>query len=214
MSMQDYNSRLSDPASRKFETFSYLPAMTKDEIRKQVEYLVKKGLNPAIEHTEPQYLMDSYWYMWKLPMFGETDVDKVLAECEACRQANPDNPHPPDRLQQLHAVARRFDGHLPREKPCNPPAPLRGLPTWKGGRCLWPGEAGSTASLGSGTRSGRTVGVLLGVLVSVVRGGRRSEVKEEPAEGRRGTRTELAAPHHAVQANATGQRVQSLRRRT
>ena len=24
-------------------------------------------------------------------MFGETDVDKVLAECEACRQANPDN---------------------------------------------------------------------------------------------------------------------------
>ena len=91
MSMQDYNSRLSDPNSRKFETFSYLPAMTKDEIRKQVEYLVKCGLNPAIEHTEPQYLMDSYWYMWKLPMFGETDVDRVLAECEACHEANPDN---------------------------------------------------------------------------------------------------------------------------
>jgi ribulose-bisphosphate carboxylase small chain len=91
MSMQDYNSRLSDPDSRKFETFSYLPAMTKEEIRKQVEYFVKCGLNPAIEHTEPQYLMDSYWYMWKLPMFGETDVDRVLAECEACRAANPDN---------------------------------------------------------------------------------------------------------------------------
>ncbi|WP_439115067.1 ribulose bisphosphate carboxylase small subunit [Hydrogenophaga sp.] len=91
MSMQDYNSRLSDPASRKFETFSYLPAMTTEEIRKQVQYLVKKGLNPAIEHIEPQYLMDSYWYMWKLPMFGETDVDAVLAECEACRKANPDN---------------------------------------------------------------------------------------------------------------------------
>jgi ribulose-bisphosphate carboxylase small chain len=70
MSMQDYNSRLSDPDSRKFETFSYLPAMTKEEIRKQVEYLVKCGLNPAIEHT---------------------DVDRVLAECEACRAANPDN---------------------------------------------------------------------------------------------------------------------------
>jgi hypothetical protein len=37
---------------------------------------VKKGWNPAIEHTEPEYLMDSYWYMWKLPMFGETDVDR------------------------------------------------------------------------------------------------------------------------------------------
>ena len=87
----DYKSRVSDPASRKFETFSYLPAMTTENIRKQVEYLVKKGWNPAIEHTEPQYLMDSYWYMWKLPMFGETDVARVLAEAEACHKANPDN---------------------------------------------------------------------------------------------------------------------------
>ena len=51
--VMDYKSRLSDPASRKFETFSYLPAMKPEDIRKQVEYLVKKGWNPAIEHTEP-----------------------------------------------------------------------------------------------------------------------------------------------------------------
>ncbi len=89
--MQDYKSRLSDPASRKFETFSYLPAMTSDEIKKQVEYLVKKGWNPAVEHVEPENLMDDYWYMWKLPMFGETDISKILAEVEACRRANPDN---------------------------------------------------------------------------------------------------------------------------
>ena len=89
--VMDYKSRLSDPASRKFETFSYLPAMTEGEIRKQVHYLVSKGWNPAIEHTEPEYLMDYYWYMWKLPMVGETDVHKVLAEAEACRKANPNN---------------------------------------------------------------------------------------------------------------------------
>ena len=29
--------------------------------------------------------------MWKLPMFGETDVSKVLAEAEACHKANPNN---------------------------------------------------------------------------------------------------------------------------
>ena len=91
MSMQDYHSRLSDPASRKFETFSYLPAMSNDEIRKQVAYIVGKGWNPAIEHTEPQYLMDSYWYMWKLPMFGETAVDRILAEAEACHRAHPNH---------------------------------------------------------------------------------------------------------------------------
>lgn len=87
----DYRSRLSDPASRKFETFSYLPAMSHEEIRKQARYIVSKGWNPAIEHTEPENLCGSYWYMWKLPMFGETDVDKILVEAEACHQANPDN---------------------------------------------------------------------------------------------------------------------------
>ncbi len=89
--MLDYKSRLSDPASRKFETFSYLPAMSSAGMRKQVEYIVKKGWNPAIEHTEPEHLMDTYWYMWKLPMFGETDVERILTEAEACHKANPNN---------------------------------------------------------------------------------------------------------------------------
>jgi len=89
--MQDYPSRLSDPASRRFETFSYLPPMNPVDIRRQVEYLVSCGWNPAIEHTEPAYLMDSYWYMWKLPMFGETDVDTILGEAEACHAAHPDH---------------------------------------------------------------------------------------------------------------------------
>jgi ribulose-bisphosphate carboxylase small chain len=88
---QDYHSRLSDPASRKYGTFSYLPPMTPADIRKQVEYIVAKGWNPAIEHTEPQNARSNYWYMWKLPMFGETDVDRILAECEACHKANPAN---------------------------------------------------------------------------------------------------------------------------
>jgi|GEM_PF-3634451 len=58
--MQDYQSNLKDPTSRKFETFSYLPAMDKDSIRKQVEYIVSKGWNPAIEHTEPENAFDHY----------------------------------------------------------------------------------------------------------------------------------------------------------
>jgi ribulose-bisphosphate carboxylase small chain len=87
--IQDYKSRISDPASRKFETFSYLQPMSEAEIRKQVEYVVKHGWNPAIEHTEPEHMTDSYWYMWKLPMFGEIDVDRILAEAEACHKANP-----------------------------------------------------------------------------------------------------------------------------
>lgn len=86
--LQDYKSRLSDPSSRKFETFSYLPEMDRDRIRKQVEYLVKNGWNPAIEHTEPEKAFSHYWYLWKLPFFGETSVEKIMAELEACHRAN------------------------------------------------------------------------------------------------------------------------------
>lgn len=89
--MQDYKSSLTDVSSRKFETFSYLPAMNTDEIKKQVEYIVKRGWNPAIEHTEPENAFDHYWYMWKLPMFGETNVERILAEAEACHKAHPAN---------------------------------------------------------------------------------------------------------------------------
>jgi ribulose-bisphosphate carboxylase small chain len=89
--MQEYNSSLSDPGSRKFETFSYLPAMSADETRKQIEYIVSKGWNPSVEHTEPENAAGSYWYMWKLPMFGESDVDAILAELEACHKAHPNN---------------------------------------------------------------------------------------------------------------------------
>jgi len=91
MTVQDYRSRLSDPASRKMGTFSYLPEMTSDQIRKQVEWIVRHGWNPAIEHTEPQFAGSNYWYMWKLPMFGESDVDAILAELDACHEANPAN---------------------------------------------------------------------------------------------------------------------------
>jgi ribulose-bisphosphate carboxylase small chain len=89
--MQDYQSSLDDPNSRKFETFSYLPEMDQARIRKQVEYIVSKGWNPAIEHSEPENAFDHYWYMWKLPLFGETNVDTILAEAEACHKAHPDN---------------------------------------------------------------------------------------------------------------------------
>ncbi len=89
--VQDYASSLTDTASRKFETFSYLPAMSAEQIRQQVEYIVKKGWNPAVEHTEPENAFGSYWYMWKLPMFGETDVDIILAEVDACHAAHPAN---------------------------------------------------------------------------------------------------------------------------
>jgi ribulose-bisphosphate carboxylase small chain len=78
-------------ASRKYETFSYLPPLSQESARAQIQYIVDKGWNPGIEHTEPENAISNYWYMWKLPMFGETDVDAILAEIENCHKAHPDN---------------------------------------------------------------------------------------------------------------------------
>ena len=87
--VREYKSILTDPASRKLETFSYLPAMDENRIKQQVSYIVNNGWDAAIEHSEPANALSHYWYMWKLPLFGERTVDRVLKEAEACRDAYP-----------------------------------------------------------------------------------------------------------------------------
>jgi ribulose-bisphosphate carboxylase small chain len=89
--MQDYQSSLGNADSRKFETFSYLPTLDAEQTRTQIQYIIDKGWNPSIEHTEPENASGAYWYMWKLPMFGETDVDAIIEELESCHTAHPNN---------------------------------------------------------------------------------------------------------------------------
>lgn len=82
--IQPYNA-----TTLKGETFSYLPPMTPEQIRLNIQFIVNQGWNPAIEHTEPEKFTSNFWYLWKLPFFGETSVDRVLAEIEECRRLNP-----------------------------------------------------------------------------------------------------------------------------
>lgn len=90
-----------------FETFSFLPPLTDDEIAKQVDYIVNNGFIPTLEFAEaenayvkdyanirfgtgePGYYDNRYWTMWKLPMFGCTDPSQVLKEIRACEDAFP-----------------------------------------------------------------------------------------------------------------------------
>jgi len=101
--------RVWQPTDNKFfETFSYLPALTNDQITKQVDYIVRNGWTPCLEFAEAgkAYVADEstvrlsgvsatyqdnrYWPMWKLPMFGCTDGSQVLKEIDACTKAFPD----------------------------------------------------------------------------------------------------------------------------
>jgi ribulose-bisphosphate carboxylase small chain len=89
MTIQAFRSRVDDPAARKFGTFSYLPPLTADEIARQIEYALARGWTCAVEHVEPARAATTYWYLWKLPMFGALDAADVLAEVDACAAAHP-----------------------------------------------------------------------------------------------------------------------------
>lgn len=89
--VQNYDSTLNDPSSIKYETFSYLPEMTAEQLRAQIQYIIDKGWDVAVEHVEPERTNSTYWYFWKLPMFGEWDIDKVYTEVDACAKAYPNH---------------------------------------------------------------------------------------------------------------------------
>lgn len=86
MTVQAYKS------SQKYETFSYLPPLTSDQVNRQIAYAISQGWNPAVEHTERGTAATSnFWYMWKLPLFGEQSVEAVLAELQACHKEFPNH---------------------------------------------------------------------------------------------------------------------------
>lgn len=70
-------------------TFSFLPDLTDDEIRLQVQYCLDHGWAVSIEFTDDPHPRNTYWEMWGLPMFDLPDAAGVLAEVRACRDAYP-----------------------------------------------------------------------------------------------------------------------------
>ncbi|KAK6793484.1 hypothetical protein RDI58_006937 [Solanum bulbocastanum] len=86
---------------KKYETLSYLPDLSEEQLLKEIQYLLNKGWVPCLEfetehgfvyrehHKSPGYYDGRYWTMWKLPMFGCTDAVQVLAEVQEAKKAYP-----------------------------------------------------------------------------------------------------------------------------
>ncbi len=70
-------------------TFSFLPDLGDEEIRAQIEYCVQKGWALNVEFTDDPHPRNSFWEMWILPMFDQTDAGAVLREVNACRREHP-----------------------------------------------------------------------------------------------------------------------------
>jgi ribulose-bisphosphate carboxylase small chain len=71
-------------------TFSFLPDLTDEQIRKQIEYALGKGWALGVEHTYDPHPRNTYWEMWGTPMFDLHDAAGVMQEVQLCRQAHPD----------------------------------------------------------------------------------------------------------------------------
>jgi ribulose-bisphosphate carboxylase small chain len=66
--------------------FSFLPDLTDEQIRRQVEYCLESGWAIAIEFTDDPHPRNTLWEMWGLPMFDLRDAAGVMAELGECRK--------------------------------------------------------------------------------------------------------------------------------
>jgi ribulose-bisphosphate carboxylase small chain len=72
-------------------TFSFLPDLTDDEIKKQIQYALDNGWPLSVEFTDDPHPRNTYWEMWGLPMFDLSDAAGVLGEVNECRKAKPEH---------------------------------------------------------------------------------------------------------------------------
>jgi len=68
--------------------FSFLPDMTDEQIKLQVEYCIAKGWAINIEWTDDPHPRNVYWELWGLPLFDVKDPAAVMFELAECRKAN------------------------------------------------------------------------------------------------------------------------------
>ena len=74
----------------KTETFSYLPSLTREQIERQVAYMLENGWMPAVEYQERVDPEVTYRYWWRLPLFSGATVPEVMEAGEGCRAERPD----------------------------------------------------------------------------------------------------------------------------
>lgn len=101
-------------------TFSYLPELTDDEIKAQIQYAIDNGWAIAIELTDDPHPRNIYWEMWGLPMFEMDDAAAAFSEVKRCREAFPNqyvrvSAYDPRLHRQTTALA--FIVNRPAEEP-------------------------------------------------------------------------------------------------
>lgn len=69
--------------------FSFLPELSDEQIKAQIQYAINKGWALSVEYTDDPHPRNTYWEMWDMPMFDVKDPAAVMYEVSACRKAYP-----------------------------------------------------------------------------------------------------------------------------
>lgn len=69
--------------------FALVPDLTDEQIKKQIEYALKKKFAIGVEYTDDPHPRNCYWELWGLPLFGVPDAATIMFEINECRKAHP-----------------------------------------------------------------------------------------------------------------------------
>ncbi len=72
-------------------TFSFLPDLTDDQIKKQIKYCLDNSFAVSVEYTDDPHPRNTYWEMWGMPMFDLKDPAGVMLEINECRATYPNH---------------------------------------------------------------------------------------------------------------------------
>ena len=100
--------------------FSFLPDLTDDEIRAQIQYAIDQGWACAIEYTDDPHPRNTYWEMYGPPMFGLQDAAGVMLEVDGCRKTWPNHYikiNAFDATRGIESVRLSFIINRPPEEP-------------------------------------------------------------------------------------------------
>jgi ribulose-bisphosphate carboxylase small chain len=101
-------------------TFSFLPDLSDDQIRAQIEHCLARGWAMSIEYTDDPHPRNTYWEMYGLPMFDLRDAAGVMAEVQTARKTFPDHYiklNAFDSTRGVESVSLSFMVNRPRHEP-------------------------------------------------------------------------------------------------
>ena len=100
--------------------FSFLPDLTDEEIRAQIQYGLDRGYAWSVEYTDDPHPRNTYWEMFGMPMFDLKDAAGVMVELAQCRRTFPSHYirlMAFDSTRGVESIAMSFIVNRPKKEP-------------------------------------------------------------------------------------------------